>query len=144
MPKGVYLRTEEHNKNLSLSHTGYKQTKEHKEKYKNRPTNKGKHWKVKDTSKYGHKKEEHPNWKGGISKDVHSICEPKYKKWRSDVFQRDNWTCQTCGIRGIHMEAHHINSWAKFENLRYILDNGVTLCKECHQLTNNYRGKRNG
>jgi predicted restriction endonuclease len=86
--------------------------------------------------------DKHFNWKGGISKDVHSISEPKYRKWRSDVFTRDNWTCRTCGEKGIYLEAHHIKSWSKFPELRYILDNGLTLCKECHKLTNNYKGKK--
>lgn len=86
----------------------------------------------------------HSNWLGGISKDVHSPKEPKYRKWRSDVFQRDNWTCQTCGVRGVYLEAHHIKSWAKYPELRYVVDNGVVLCKECHQLTDNYRGKKYG
>jgi hypothetical protein len=86
-------------------------------------------------------KTKHPRWKGGISKNVHSPTEPRYKKWRSDVFTRDNWTCQTCGARGVYLEAHHIKSWAKYPGLRYVLENGVALCKECHKLTDNYKGK---
>lgn len=86
--------------------------------------------------------DKHWNWKGGISKDVHSINEPKYKKWRSQIFERDNWTCQTCGKRGCHLEAHHIKGWAKYPELRYNLENGVTLCRDCHKLTDNYKGKK--
>lgn len=65
----------------------------------------------------------------------------EYKQWRSNVFQRDNWTCQTCNIRGIYLIAHHLKSWAKFPELRYKTDNGITLCEECHKLTDNYKGK---
>lgn len=65
----------------------------------------------------------------------------EYKKWRSDVFARDGWTCQTCGVRGCYLEAHHIKSWAKFPQLRYEINNGVTLCKGCHKLTDSYAGK---
>lgn len=127
-------------------------------------SNKGKHWKVKDTSKMSEARKRewdnnkrsktklyfqsgpnHPNWKGGIAKDKR--IGNKYLQWRSDVFTRDNWTCQTCGIRGSqtggYLQAHHIKSWAKFPELRYKLDNGVTLCKECHKLTDNYTGKLN-
>lgn len=62
------------------------------------------------------------------------VRDSRYLKWRSDVFKRDNWTCQTCGARG-YVEAHHIKPWVKFINLRYDVTNGVTLCKECHNLT---------
>jgi 5-methylcytosine-specific restriction endonuclease McrA len=84
----------------------------------------------------------HHNWKGGISVNVHSIMEPRYRQWRSDVFSRDNWTCQTCGARGVTLEAHHIKSWARFPELRYDINNGATLCKPCHELTPNYRGRK--
>ena len=86
--------------------------------------------------------EKHHSWKGGISINVHSTSEPRYKKWRNNVFERDSWTCQTCRARGVYLEAHHIKSWTKYPELRYILDNGVTLCRECHKLTNNWRGKK--
>ena len=72
---------------------------------------------------------------------IHLCKSPEYKKWRSDVFTRDNWTCQTCGIRGISLEAHHIKGWARFPKFRYDINNGVTLCRECHKLTDNYKGK---
>ena len=75
-----------------------------------------------------------------------------YAKWRSDVFKRDKWTCQTCGERGCFLEAHHIKSFRLIFKENEILTteqafactelwdlhNGVTLCKDCHKLT---RGK---
>lgn len=69
---------------------------------------------------------------------------PQSKKWRSDILTRDNWTCQTCGVYGSgRLETHHIKSWSKFPELRFELSNGVTLCRECHKLTDNYGGKNN-
>ena len=88
--------------------------------------------------------ENNPNWKGGISKDVHSVREPRYKKWRTSVFERDKYTCQGCGLEGCYLEAHHIKSWSKFPKLRYVLSNGLSLCLDCHSLTDNYKGKQNG
>jgi len=78
----------------------------------------------------------HWNWKGGISKERHLLMgQLEYKQWRSDVFKRDDWTCQTCQCRGKYLEAHHIKRWSEYPELRYELSNGVTLCRECHNLT---------
>ncbi len=79
------------------------------------------------------KGENHWNWKGGIS--PRSCNTREYKEWRSAVFKRDNWTCQTCQRRGCYLEAHHIKRWVDYPALRFRVDNGVTLCKECHLLT---------
>ena len=63
------------------------------------------------------------------------------KLWRLAVFERDNFTCQECGKRGIYIEAHHIKNWAKFPKLRFKISNGKTLCKGCHKKTDNYKGR---
>ena len=91
--------------------------------------------KIKHYNKIGRKK----------NKRYYHKKDRKYRKWRSDVFTRDNWTCQTCGIRSsvgikVLLEPHHIKSWARFPKSRYILGNGITLCKECHKLTDNFGG----
>ena len=53
------------------------------------------------------------------------------KEWRSLVFKRDNYTCQHCGDKK-EIQAHHIAEWAKYEDKRFDLNNGVTLCVKCH------------
>jgi len=76
------------------------------------------------------------------TKRYYHLKDWRYKEWRSKVFERDNWTCQTCRKRGVELNAHHIKSWANYPEFRYDLNNGVTLCVECHKLTDNYKGKK--
>lgn len=84
-------------------------------------------------------KENNPNWKGGISVERAAIWHSQeYKKWRKSVFERDNYTCQECQLKNKALEAHHIKAFAKYPKLRLDIDNGITLCKECHKAT---RGK---
>jgi hypothetical protein len=80
------------------------------------------------------KGEKNVMWCGGKSydRDRKSF---EYKQWRMSVFIRDNFTCQFCYQRGVRLEAHHIKPWAKYEELRFDINNGITLCKECHKLT---------
>ncbi len=77
-------------------------------------------------------------WKGGIShiyksKRQLAMTTIKYRIWRDKVFERDNYTCQECGERGEKLNAHHIKSWKEYQKLRYLISNGITLCRECHK-----------
>ena len=57
----------------------------------------------------------------------------EYKLWREAVYQRDNFTCQACGQKGGELNAHHIKAYALYPDLRTSIENGVTLCKDCHK-----------
>jgi len=81
-------------------------------------------------------------WRGGITQKNDLIRESlEYKIWRESIFERDNFTCQICKIRGCNLEADHIKSFAYFPELRFELSNGRTLCKSCHKKTDNYMGR---
>ena len=59
---------------------------------------------------------------------------PKYIQWRKAVFERDDYTCQQCDMRGGYLQAHHIEAWSKNPLLRFEIDNGITFCFDCHKL----------
>lgn len=58
----------------------------------------------------------------------------RYKKWRGAIYARDNFQCQLCGNRGGVLNAHHIIRKADAPQIAYRIDNGITLCKTCHDI----------
>jgi len=75
----------------------------------------------------------HPFWQGGITKEKVKIWRSKeYQQWRKSIFKRDNYTCQNCGKTNCWIEAHHIKEFAKYPKYRFIVKNGITLCRSCH------------
>lgn len=63
----------------------------------------------------------------------------EYKQWRKAVFERDNYTCQHCGARGVELNADHIKQFAYYPDLRLDIGNGRTLCVPCHKATDTYK-----
>jgi len=82
-------------------------------------------------------------WRGGITPINKSIRQSlEYRLWRESVFKRDNWTCVFCGKRGGKLESDHIKPFAFYPELRFAIDNGRTLCEDCHKTTDTYKQKR--
>ena len=94
-----------------------------------------------------YKGSENPNWQGGLTSLVQLIRHCfEYRQWRSDVFTRDDFNCQKCGIKGERLNAHHIVSFTdiveRYEILTleeaincaelWNINNGQTLCQDCH------------
>lgn len=99
-------------------------------------------------------KENHPNWKGGITPVVMQIRNSlRMRQWISDVFRLDDFTCQDCFARGGKLNAHHLKSFSliyKENNIKTLqdaldceelwdLNNGQTLCVDCHKKINTRR-----
>ena len=140
MPKGVYVKTQQHKRRIGLAMSEYS-----KKTGRKPPSSKGKTYeelygkekakllkKKRSEAKKGSKSE---FWRGGNPANREKHQGSEYHHWRTAIFTRDNWTCQTCQFRG-YVEAHHIKSWANYPSLRLDTSNGVTLCKSCHRLAN--------
>ena len=85
-----------------------------------------------------------PLWRGGITSINMRIRKSlEYNLWRKSIFERDNYTCQKCQQHGGSFVAHHIKNFAEQEDLRLAIDNGCTLCKECHRIFHNKCGRKN-
>jgi len=147
MPKGVYIKTEEHRKKISEWQKGNK-------------NGLGKHCSEENKKKLSilhkgvplsieHKKKlSIAHIKGGVT-PIRKILQTKfeYRQWRSDVFTRDDFICQVCGVKGGRLNAHHIKSFYTiiqyYEITTYEealecdelwnINNGITLCVECHK-----------
>jgi len=87
-------------------------------------------------------------WRGGVS-DIRNVLRGsfEYRQWRSDVYTRDKFTCQKCFIQGSHLHAHHVVFFSTIMQKHEIttvemakecselwnINNGITLCIECHK-----------
>jgi len=78
------------------------------------------------------------NWQGGKKSERELIRKSlEYKMWRESVFERDNYTCQNCLSRNgngkkVNLEAHHWLPFHMYVSGRFEINNGHTLCVDCH------------
>jgi len=76
----------------------------------------------------------HPRWKGGCQSENNRIRgRIEFRLWREAIFARDNWTCQKYGIKGGTLHPHHIKNFAQYPELRFAIDNGITLSEKAHR-----------
>lgn len=56
-----------------------------------------------------------------------------HREWSRQVKNRDGWRCKfsNSDCSGL-VVAHHILSWKEYKNLRYEVNNGITLCHFHH------------
>lgn len=87
--------------------------------------------------------ENNHNWNGGITPENHKIRNSiETRLWRESVFARDNWVCQKCSVKGGNLHPHHIKNFAEWIELRFAIDNGITLCEMCHKLFHSKFGRK--
>ncbi len=54
------------------------------------------------------------------------------QKFRESVFKRDNHKCKICAHDAV--DAHHITDRNDMPGGGYVLENGISLCGNCHVL----------
>lgn len=112
--------SEEHKRNIKKARKGQIFTPETRKKMSDAHKGEKCHW-----------------WKGGRyhlrEERYKAMCGFEYRLWRKAVFERDNYTCIWCGDnKGGNLEADHIQLWKDYPELRFAIDNGRTLCHDCH------------
>lgn len=65
----------------------------------------------------------------------YGITERDYNEWRYAVYERDDYICQICGARYCMIHAHHIRKQSLYPDLILDINNGITMCRKCHELT---------
>jgi hypothetical protein len=60
--------------------------------------------------------------------------DPKHFEWSKKVKEKDGFSCQICKKIGIRLHSHHMNSYDIFKDDRFLVENGVTLCEDHHNL----------
>lgn len=89
--------------------------------------------------------EKNSMWRGGITPLLEKIrSSRKYDRWRKEILKRDNFTCIICKNKGgwnrrlkkrIFLQADHFKPFSLYPELRFCLNNGRTLCIDCHKKT---------
>ncbi|MFH2062477.1 MAG: NUMOD3 domain-containing DNA-binding protein [Candidatus Beckwithbacteria bacterium] len=135
MPYGIYnhretktpIYTTERNSKIGISRIGKKLSEETKKKMA-----------------LAHKGEKSHLWKGGITSENKRIRDSiEYRLWREAVFARDNWICQKTKVRGSELHPHHILNFAEYPELRFAIDNGITLSEKSHREFHKIYGEKN-
>jgi len=88
--------------------------------------------KIGDKSKGRCAGNKHPKWKGGITSQE-KIERNKFRWYvQKKVFERDGYTCQLCGDRGVILHVDHIQKWSEYIQGRFDINNCRTVCRSCH------------
>ena len=79
--------------------------------------------------------EKHHNYNHNLTSEERELGRniDGYSEFIKGVFKRDGYKCQRCGSNK-NLNAHHLNSYHWYKEGRTDVNNGVTLCGDCHKL----------
>lgn len=98
----------------------------------------------KGKSAHWNKGEKSPMWKGGVTPENKRLRgTTEFYSWREAVFTRDNWTCQKTKVRGGKLHPHHVLNFSQYPELRYDVNNGITVSEKAHREFHKKYGKNN-
>ena len=153
MPSGVYIKTEEHKRKIAKTckrkglkppvlwgnknWLGKHRSNETKEKIREKMKGRIISLETRQKMSLKRQKEKHWNWKKDrtqiIGRHNRNMHDPDYKQFRLGVCNRDGWKCKInnseCSDK---LEVHHILGWKSHPELRYEVNNGITLCHFHH------------
>lgn len=82
-----------------------------------------------------------------IRRDYKNLSKPinrlGLRLWKREVVTRDNYECQVCSIDA-GLEIHHIEAYSVRPDLISDIDNGITICYDCHKLLHSKYGRQVG
>lgn len=74
------------------------------------------------------------NWNGGYDNERTRFRKTfEYKNFVRQVLKRDNYTCLCCITKSGDLNVHHLDGYNWCEEKRTDINNGITLCKKCHE-----------
>lgn len=120
--KGKWMLDKKHSQKtklkMSLSHKGKKHSLEHNKKVGDSHRGEKSYNYIKDRTQLKKSDERRT-----------TAC----REWRKNTYKRDIWKCkinnQDCDGK---IESHHILNWIDYPELRYDINNGITLCHFHH------------
>jgi 5-methylcytosine-specific restriction endonuclease McrA len=79
-------------------------------------------------------KEKNPRWNPNLTDEERSARRRGELdlEWAKAIVRRDRYRCIVCSSNK-KPQAHHLKSYTRYPELRLDMDNGVTLCRECHK-----------
>jgi 5-methylcytosine-specific restriction endonuclease McrA len=88
--------------------------------------------KMRETNPCWQRGKNNTNWKGGY-RNARQMDRQRSenKQFVKSVLERDGYCCTKCGARN-DLHVHHVKGWAGHPELRYVAENGITVCCSCH------------